>query len=204
MAKYIYMVRHGEPEEGFTHRFLGRLNPGLSPRGVAQAKRAAGRIRELAPDRCLSSPLLRAKTTAEIIGGECGLPVEATDLLQEIDYGLLEGLRFQEAAALYPKATDSWKALSDQFSFPEGENFAAFTKRAAEIAELTKQSPAESILLVAHGGILRGVLCHLLGLPADTPVRFRLAYAALTTLELYESGPAVLTGFNAGMDAPGS
>lgn len=202
MARYIYMVRHGEPEAGFTKRYLGRLDPGLSPEGAAQAARAAERVKPLAPQRCFSSPLLRARDTAQVIADACGLAVEPTDLLLEINFGLLEGLTFKEASALYPKATDSWQALSDDFTFPEGENFFEFNRRAARMAALARESAEERVLLVAHGGVLRGVLCNLLGVEADGPLRFRPSYAALTTVEIGDGGYAVLAGFNVGREEP--
>ena len=200
MAKRIYLVRHGEPEEGYTKRFLGRLDPALSPKGREQARRIAERIAPLTPRRCLTSPLRRAAETADIIAETCGLEAERNDLLLEIDFGLLEGKTFKEASALFPGTTDSWQALSDDFSFPEGENFTAFNRRAAALADQVRSDPAESVLLVAHGGLLRGVLCNLLNLAANGPLRFRFAYAALTTLELGEGGGAVMTGFNIGRD----
>lgn len=203
MARKAFLVRHGEPEAGYTKRYLGRLDPLLSPEGVEQAKRIAERIKPLAPTRCLSSPLRRAHATAEIIADACGLKVETTDLLLEIHFGLLEGLTFKEASALYPGATDSWQALAGDFAFPEGEDFAAFNRRAAEMAEMVRACPEESVLLVAHGGVLRGILCNLLQVDADGPLRFRFGYAALTTLEFdEEGGGAVLTGFNVGRNCP--
>lgn len=203
MKKYVYLVRHAEPEEGFTRRYLGRLNPGLSAKGVGQARRIAERVRRLSPDCVLSSPLRRAGETAAIIAGACGLEVETNDLLLEINFGKLEGMTFKEASALYPGATDSWQALSGDFSFPDGENFAAFNRRAADMTEHVRARPERRVALVAHGGVLRGILCRLLSVEADGPLRFRLAYASLTAVELYEDGGAILTGFNVGReDAP--
>lgn len=202
MAKSIFLVRHGEPEEGYTRRYLGRLDPALSPTGHEQAERIAKRLLPLSPERCVTSPLRRARDTAASIADACGIPLETNDLLLEIDFGLLEGLTFKEASSLYPGATDSWHALSGDFSFPEGEDFAAFNQRAAHMAALAKAYPEERVLLVAHGGILRGVLCNLLKVAANGPLRFRFAYAALTTVLVEDGGEGVLTGFNVGRDCP--
>lgn len=202
MAKKILLVRHGEPEVAYLRKFLGRLNPGLSPNGREQAKLVAERVREYSPDRLFSSPLRRAYETAEIIGGICGLPVETNDMLLEIDFGLLEGKSHSEASVLFPGITDSWQALSGDFAFPEGEAFCDFNRRTAQLTEKVRNCPEETILLVAHGGVLRGVMCNLLDLPANGPLRFRLAYASIASLEVNEKGPSVLTGFNVGRDTP--
>lgn len=201
MRKILYLLRHGEPEEGYTGKYLGRLDPELSPRGIEQARHIAKRIAPLAPARCLTSPLRRAAGTADIAAAACGLTAEPNYLLLEINFGKLEGMTFKEARALYPDVADSWRALSGDFSFPEGENYAAFQKRVAELAALARREPVEKLLMVAHGGLLRGLVCNLLDIPANGPLRFRLAYASLTTLELDEEGPAVLTGFNVGAES---
>lgn len=202
MAKYIHLVRHGEPEEGFTKRFLGRMDPSLSPAGEEQARTLARRVMTLGVRRLVASPLRRAKQTADIIAGIIGVTVEADDRLLEINFGKLEGMTFKEASARYPGTTDSWQALAGDFSFPDGENFRDFDKRCEDIARFALAAPEERIMFVAHGGVLRGVLCHLLAVEADGPLRFRLAYAALTTVETFEGGGAVLTEFNVGRDAP--
>lgn len=200
MSKQIHLVRHGEPEAGFTRRFLGRLDPGLSAKGRAQAGVLARRIAGLRPDRILASPLRRAGDTAGIIAAAAGLEAETTPLLLEIDFGELEGLTFKEASAAYPGTTDSWQALAGDFRFPGGEEFADFDRRCHDMAALARDCPAGRVVLVAHGGVLRGVLCHLLGIRADGPLRFRFAYAALTTVETDDSGVPVLTAFNVGRD----
>ncbi len=202
VPKKVYLVRHGEPEEGFTRRFLGRLDPALSPAGRAQADRIAERIAPLAPGRCWTSPLRRARETADIIARALGLEAAPNELLLEIDFGLLEGMTFKEASSLYPGITDSWQALSGDFSFPEGENYASFKHRVDELAASVRRDPEPSLLLIAHGGVLRGLLCNLLGVDASGPLRFRFAYASLSTVELYEDGGAVLTGFNVGRETP--
>ncbi|MCC8190041.1 MAG: histidine phosphatase family protein [Planctomycetes bacterium] len=196
MAKWIYLVRHGEPEAGYTGRFLGRLDPDLSPTGRRQARRAARRLQPLAPARCWYSPLRRAAATAGIIADACGIAAEPDASLLEIDFGDLEGLSFEEVKARQPEIGDSWTALSRPFHFPGGEDHLGVLRRAAAVAERARAGADESVLLVAHGGILRAVLCHLLGIEVAGPIRFRPAYAALTTVDV--SGVAVLTGFNVG------
>lgn len=202
MAKHIYLARHGEPEDGFTKRFLGRMDPDLSPAGAAQARALADRVRALGVRRIVASPLRRARATAEIIASALDLPVEIDERLLEIDFGKLEGMTFKEASAVYPGTTDSWQALAGDFSFPDGENFRDFDCRCEAMAETARNAPEENVMLVAHGGVLRGILCHLLAVEADGPLRFRLAYAALTSVEVYEGGAAVLTGFNVGRTEP--
>lgn len=195
-TKTVYLVRHGEPEEGYTGRFLGRLNPGLSPKGMEQAARAAARIAPLAPCRCLSSPLRRARDTAAAIAAACGLEVECSDLLLEIDFGLLEGKTFREASEIHPGITDSWQALSRDFHFPGGEDFAAYHRRVTELANRIRAGEEEKLLLVSHGGLLRGLLCSLLDVDLIGPIRFRFSYASPAVVKIDRDGGALLDAFN--------
>lgn len=199
MPKLVHLVRHAEPDTAYLRKYLGRMDPGLSPKGREQARRAAARIGRFCPDRIVASPLRRAKDTADVIADACGLCCETDDLLLEIDFGDLEGLSFKEASAIFPGATDSWQALSGDFMFPGGEDFSSFNRRAAAMARQVRACPEKSVALVAHGGILRGILCNLLAVEANGPLRFRLSYAAVTTLELY-SDSAALLGFNVGRE----
>lgn len=196
--KTVYLVRHGEPEEGFTKRFIGRLDPALSPNGLAQARHIATRIAPLKPERCLSSPLRRARETAGVIAAFCGLEVEFSDLLLEIHYGLLEGKTYEEAAAIYPVIADSWRTLSSDFSFPEGEDFTSFNRRVKSLADRVRAAGEKKLLLVAHGGLLRGLLCNLLDIDAKGPVRFQFAYASLSAVKIHADGGATLDAFNVG------
>ncbi len=198
MIKEIYLLRHGEPETAYTKRFLGRLDPGLSPTGVEQARLAGTRLREYHPQVIFASPLRRAAETASVVAAACGLDARTDPDLIEINFGELEGLTFAEASARYPGITDSWQALAGDFSFPGGERFDEFNRRCRDVASRIRTCPEERIALVAHGGVLRGILCTLLAVDANGPLRFRLAYAALTTVELDTDGSAVLTGFNIG------
>ncbi|MCD8139928.1 MAG: histidine phosphatase family protein [Planctomycetaceae bacterium] len=203
MIKEVFLIRHAEPETAYTKRFLGRLNPGLSPAGVEQARLAGVRLRDFQPQAIIASPLRRASETAAIVADACGVPVQTDSNLIEIDFGDLEGLTFAEASARYPGITDSWQALAGNFSFPGGERFDQFNSRCTAVATRLRSGPEKRIALVAHGGVLRGILCTLLAVEANGPLRFRLAYAALTTVELDTDGGAVLTGFNIGRtDAP--
>lgn len=202
MRKHIFLIRHAEPEEAYTKRFLGRLNPGLSLRGEEQARRAAVRVKELAPQIILSSPLLRAQQTASFIADACNVQLQIEPLLLEVDFGELEGLTFKEASEKFAGITDSWQALAGDFCFPGGERFQDFNQRCRDMAAQLCSRPEERIALVAHGGVLRGILCNLLAVEANGPLRFRFSYASLTTLELYADGSAVLTGFNIGRSDP--
>lgn len=202
MIKHVCLVRHGEPEEAYLKRFLGRLDPGLSPRGMEQARRAGERLKLFAPQAIVASPLRRADQTAGIVADICGLPYTTDPLLLEIGFGKLEGMTHAEACKIYPGVTDSWEALAGDFSFPGGERFDDFNRRCRLMAEQIRDYPEERIALVAHGGVLRSILCYLLAVEAEGPLRFRLTYASLTTVEVDTNGGAVLTGFNIGRSDP--
>jgi alpha-ribazole phosphatase len=172
----------------------------LSDRGRRQVERLLPRVRALSPESCITSPLARAAQTADILGAGIGIKPEKWDLLKEVDFGKLEGMTMEQARAERIGMLDRRRAPSGEFTFPDGEDFRSFEARAVEIANAILAWPRASLLVVAHGGILRGVLCRLLGVELNGPPRFRFAYAALASVETCGRAGATLTGFNAGRE----
>ena len=135
----------------------GRTDIPLNPTGEAQAQAAAQLLRRRGIASIVSSPLQRARATAEAVAAVLGLPVALEDDLQEVSFGVHEGT---VQAALWFSA---WIAGE---STPEGaESFAALRRRAAAgfAAALARPPP---VLVVAHGALFRAVRAEM-GLPID-------------------------------------
>jgi 2,3-bisphosphoglycerate-dependent phosphoglycerate mutase len=113
-------------------------------------------------DRIVSSPLARARTTAELIAAALAAPLELDPLWLEMDNGLLAGLPFAEAESRYP-----WPAFRNPYApfFASGESDWAIHIRAAHAVGQLVQRGSGRILVVAHGGILNAALRHIVGAP---------------------------------------
>lgn len=166
-----------------------------APHGLQQARGLAKLVRSKGPGRCFCSPLVRASQTAEVIGNSTGLRVEVDKDLREIDFGQWEGKTFGQIAAEDPEAIDRWAEFSEEFAFPGGESVGGFLTRIRRAAHHLEEDPADVVVAVTHAGVIRGMICHLLGLPSRHYLLFDVRHAACTTIDLAD-GKGVLSGLN--------
>ncbi|MBN1438573.1 MAG: histidine phosphatase family protein [Anaerolineales bacterium] len=162
----VYLIRHGETEWNVTGRWQGHFDVPLSAAGRAQAARLARRLTEegVRFDALYSSDLKRAWETAAAIGGALGLAPAAAPALREIDLGRWSGKTRAEIAEAYP---DEWRQLESNVDFPRGggETFAGFLRRVLGWMEsAAEKHPGATVCAVTHGGCIRAVLLHALGL----------------------------------------
>lgn len=140
--KKLFFVRHGESEANAKALFAGRWDIGLTDRGKQQAKLAGADAKKLGIDCIVSSPLKRAKETAQIIAAEIGYPKNSiifSNLLMERDYGDLQG-----------KPWDSVNYINFD-EVPNIETEKELTVRAAKGAKMLQEIKADNILFVGHG-----------------------------------------------------
>ncbi len=186
--KRIFFMRHGDT--GQRGRYIGSTDIALSERGIAQLQQIAPTIHTMSIDLVLVSPLYRCLQSLEILG----LTGEKEPLLQEVDFGLWEGKTFAEIAAQYPEYIEKW-ATDKNFSFPQGESLAAFRSRIRQLASRLYNEGVSSIFLMAHGGVLRALICELLHLPMENYLLFDVAPGHLSEIVLHSDG-GVLKSFN--------
>lgn len=177
----LFMARHGEADDAEPKRYLGSTDLPLTQRGFDQARRLAACLHGEGLTHLVSSPLLRARQTADAVALATGLMVGEEPLLREIDFGGCEGLNHIEISQCQPAA---WQALRDPtVFFPQGESVNDVAARVQRFADtLAAYPPAAKVLVVAHGGSLRILLCHLLGIDPGCWWRFAWDNAGLSLL----------------------
>jgi probable phosphoglycerate mutase len=171
--KEAYLVRHGETEWSRSGRHTGRTDIPLTERGREQA-RAAGRLldgREIA--RVLVSPLERARETARLAG--FGGTAEVCEDLREFDYGDYEG----RTTADIRREAPGWLIWTGPA--PGGETLERVATRADRVIERIDSAPG-SLVLFAHGHLLRILMARWCGLAPIEGRRFALETATLTVL----------------------
>ncbi len=186
--KRIFLMRHGDT--GQIGRYIGSTDIGLSDKGSRQLAEIAPFISKKSFDLVLVSPLRRCLQSLEILG----LEGEKEPLLQEVDFGHWEGKSFAEIAKEYPGHIKQW-ANDKDFTFPGGESLPAFRSRIKKVAARLYDENAATIFLMAHGGVLRALICELLRLPVENYLLFDVAPGLLTEIALYAEG-GVLKSFN--------
>ncbi|MHC4404461.1 MAG: histidine phosphatase family protein [Planctomycetota bacterium] len=196
MMRRLVLARHAQVDPQYTGRFLGSTDVPLSEFGLRQAKALA---RSLQVDHSVPlfvSPLRRAGQTAESFDHDSRIDSD----LREIDFGRWEGLSFDEIAASHQDGTpdragqiERWSNFDLDFSFPDGELLEAFVTRVAQAADRLASDASDTVVAVTHGGVIRAMMCHLLGLEPRNYLLFDVKPASVTTINLFD-GRGVLTG----------
>ena len=168
-ATSVYLItflRHGESVGNAEERFQGQTDFSLSAKGRDQALALAERWQGegVLYDRCISSPLLRACQTAEIISKALGIPMELDPDWMEINNGLVAGLTPEEAAQLAPRPD----FMTPYTHYGEtGESRWEVYLRAGRAIQHIIDRRSGRYLVAAHGGILNMALYAILGIPVQ-------------------------------------
>jgi alpha-ribazole phosphatase/probable phosphoglycerate mutase len=193
MADFLYLVRHGSVGSARDGRYLGSTDAPLDAVGRRQVEALAELLRaKRRCGRCVCSPLRRAAQTAEILRSAIGRIPEADPDLREIDFGRWEGKTFSEIRDSSPEEVARWAQFAPVFAFPGGESLRDFLGRVGRAADRLAADEAETVLAVTHGGVIKAMLCRLLGLEPRRYVAFEIAPASLTVVRLFE-GKGVLS-----------
>ncbi|WP_024803633.1 bifunctional RNase H/acid phosphatase [Nocardia sp. BMG51109] len=187
----LLLLRHGQTELSVQRRYSGRGNPPLTELGREQAARAAkhlaakGDIAEV-----VTSPLGRARETAEAAAQALGAPVRVLDGLTETDFGDWEGLTFVEAAQQDPERHARW--LGDpSLPAPGGESFDQVRERVEAVRrDLVALYPERNVVVVSHVTPIKTLLQLALGVGPSLLYRLHLDLASLSVAEFYPDGGA--------------
>lgn len=182
----LLLVRHGVTESNTQRRFSGHSDADLNTEGYRQAEKLGNRLAEVKIDVAFSSDLKRALTTAEIICAKHEINIMSGPDLREFNYGIAEGMTYQEIAERYPELGESISRYNYELAFPDGESFEELYSRADSfIKRVNNHSEDHTVLIVSHGGMLRTLLCKLLTLEHKHWSKFRIDNASLTIIETY-------------------
>ncbi|URZ15902.1 alpha-ribazole phosphatase [Clostridium felsineum] len=186
----ITLVRHGETDGNKEKKYLGWTDIELNEKGILQAKIVRDKLSEEKFDLIISSPLKRAKATAEIIGNT---NIIYEDNLKEINFGLFDNLSYKEIRAQYPEECEKWINNND-FTFPHGESFSRMYTRVQNFVDKIKTKEG-SILVVTHSGIIRSIIAYLLNMEEEKAWHFSIDNCGITVIDITK-GYAVLRALN--------
>lgn len=192
----VLLLRHGQSPLSVERRYSGRGDPELTPDGLEQAAAAATALaaRHVADDgdirAVISSPLLRARQTAEPVAGVLGLGVDLDHRLTETDFGTWEGLTFAEAAAQDPEVHRSWLGDSS-VAPPRGESFDVVSERVdAALDDLLRRHAGQTVVVVSHVTPIKLILRRALDAGPALLFRLHLDLACLSVVEFWPDGGA--------------
>ncbi|MDQ6681319.1 MAG: histidine phosphatase family protein [Pseudomonadota bacterium] len=151
----VIAVRHGETAWNAETRMQGQLDVPLNDVGRWQARRTGSALADEEIDALYSSDLARALQTAEPIAQACGQAVVADAGLRERCFGVFQGLTFGEIEARWPEDSRRWREREPDFAPAGAETLNRFFARCiAAATRLVAAHPGQTIVLVAHGGVM--------------------------------------------------
>jgi broad specificity phosphatase PhoE len=153
----LWLARHAETDENAAGLILGRRDPPLSAAGIAQAEALAGRLRDAGLVCVWTSPMQRARRTADLVAGALGLAPVVLAALVESDRGEWEGRRVADLAQESPELHAAFLAGDPSFRFPGGESLAEQRARTRSALAVVTAGPLPA-LVVAHAGTIRAAL----------------------------------------------
>jgi glucosyl-3-phosphoglycerate phosphatase len=167
----LVLLRHGQTDYNVAGRMQGHFDSVLTETGVEQAAAVAPEIARLMPDRLISSDLRRAVDTADLVSAACGLPVKYDARLRETHLGEWQGRTVAEIEQGWPGAIATWRS-DPGWAPPGGESRIEVVRRSLPVVEeldeeYASSEPDTTVVLVAHGGLIAGLVCGLLALPTS-------------------------------------
>lgn len=220
MVTTLYLIRHGETEGSETKRYKGSIDVPLSENGIRQVERTAAFVAEQVKasfhSRQLSylrdihekrsddngdtgemkavytSNLSRAIKSGEIIAAPHSIaPISIPDL-RERSFGIWEGMSFTEIRDRYPVEFNAWAGNPLKYSPVGGESTLDMSHRViAALDKIISSHNGQVIAIVAHGGVNRIILCHIMGIPFENIFRIEQDFAAVNVIEYWDKYPVV-------------
>jgi probable phosphoglycerate mutase len=195
----IHLVRHGETILTPTRKFsgTGALDPELTEDGLAQAERVAAEVAKLKPEVLISSPLKRARQTADAIARATGLEViEDTDWY-ELSFGTWDGKSIEEVKAETPDDYQAW-LNSSSYRPGGGESYDEARLRVdAALEKLLAEYPGKKVVVVTHNGVIKSAANLVIGGPNDGVFHMDATPCSISTISIWPSdGLRALRSFN--------
>jgi broad specificity phosphatase PhoE len=178
-----YIIRHAEKEQGgFYNPILRHQDEPISAKGRAEAQKLSFYFSDKPITKIYVSQYVRTKQTVEHIAQRKKLSPIVDRRLNEIDNGVVEGLSEQEIQQNFPDVWSAFKERDRDFQFPRGESGEEVQCRIESFMK-EKQEDKEDILVVSHDGLIRLLMCYILGLPVYRRWDFRVDMCGIMEIE---------------------
>lgn len=184
----VLIVRHGETDHNKHAIMQGRLDVALNETGREQARKLSQwMVPRFQIDHIYSSPLARARTTADFVAQGQSCPLTTVDDLQEINIGLWQGLTSQQAQAKNPDIYSQLQLDPLNTRRPGGESYWDLSQRTSRcLLEIVGKHTHGTICIVTHGGCVRTMLAHALSVPP-------IAFSFVSGLVVDNTGLSILS-----------
>jgi phosphoserine phosphatase len=193
MPLRVLLIRHGETIWNLQRRCQGFTDIPLSETGEAQARMLAAALKPSPLGAIISSDLIRARRTAEIIAEPHKLTPKTDARLRELNQGDLEGKNIQDMLADHPALLKQWMETPAETTMPGGESIRSVQARAwRAIEDLQRTYDNSLIAVVGHNLCINSIICRAIGLDLNNFRRLRLENASISELEFMSHGPVLV------------
>ncbi|MCI5835817.1 MAG: histidine phosphatase family protein, partial [Firmicutes bacterium] len=176
----LYIVRHGKTDWNIMGLLQGQTNIELNEEGINDARKLSKEINLNEIDLCISSSLERAKQTAEICN-YLDKDIIFDSRLEEINFGIFEGLTFKEMSEKYPNETKKMEEDWKVFNYITGESPKEMFQRV--VAFLKTLDYAKTNLIVAHWGVINCIISYFISKNLDTYWKFKIKNGSIVIFE---------------------
>lgn len=193
----IYIIRHGMTDGNKLKSFQGGLEKSLNADGLAQVEKLIQYFQNIPLDAIYSSPMVRARQTADPLAKVKGLQVQEVPEFHEVSFGSWEGQEYDEIVKKWPQEMHLFLNKPGEFLPPNGKSFFDVQKRAWGKFEeiMAKEGNGKQIAIISHGGCIRLLLCAILGMPLNKMWSLSVGNASVTTIHNWD-GRMIMVGYN--------
>ncbi len=193
----LVVIRHGETTANVARLFSGHQDVELTDKGREQAKEVSEKLKDYNFTKIYSSDLVRARNTAEIINKYHNKQIIVSNQLREMNFGEYEGTNYDEAFKLKTGEVKKGSIGTWDFRFKNGENLEEMKNRVMGYIDKIKEDANEddTILVVAHGGVIRMILAMEVACNKESYWRFDACNCGITELK-YHKDFCFITKFN--------
>jgi broad specificity phosphatase PhoE len=160
----IYLARHPETIGNQQQLIYGKTHYAYTENGQAQLETLVNTVVGLSMDRIYASPLERITKITDVIAKEVEVPITFDQRLEEMNFGIFEGLTVEEVKEKYLDIYEKYLDAYDKFAIPEGENFLDFRCRVLAFVKEILMTEDQTVLILTHGRVIKEIIEYLLDL----------------------------------------
>ena len=193
MTEFL-VIRHGQTPWNVERRIQGWRDIELNDTGHQQALRLAQHLSHsksphVPVHAIYSSDLLRAKQTAQAVAQALGLPLALIEGIRERNYGILEGVVFNQMQDHHPELARVWQSRDPDGIIPQGETLRTFHARVTEaLQRLASEHQNQRVVVVTHGGAMDMIWRAATATPIEDPRKAPLLNASINRIAIRASG----------------
>lgn len=192
MTTKIFFLRHGNTTWTEKGIYYGAGDIEMNEEGRNQIQLAASGLAQKKIDLIISSPLQRCMESAAIVNKKIAREIIQVPELQEMNFGIFEGLTYEEITARFPEEYGKWVKEWIDYPIPSGESLQQTHDRAVKALEEIKQSHCgKTLLVVSHGGVIRAALAHYLTGSLENYWKFSVSPASITEIHFTDNFPVL-------------